>query len=63
MYVPLSKHWDAEFLVEAYRSFCNSMDEEVDYEGFINGFAWALMIFEEVFDFVTKKEKIPDLQA
>ncbi len=63
LYVPLSKHWDEEFLIEAYRSFCNSMEEEVDYEGFINGFAWALITFEEVFDSMMPKEKGSDFHA
>ena len=43
---PLPCFWSKENLVEAHDRFQKCMDKQVDCEGFINGFAWALTLFQ-----------------
>lgn len=43
---PLPCFWNKKNLIEAHERFQKCMDTQVDCEGFINGFAWALTLFQ-----------------
>lgn len=66
LYCPIPEPWDGEFLIKAYESFSDCMDMEigeVDYEGFVNGFAWALTSFDAAFEEARKETEEMDLKA
>lgn len=43
---PLPYLWNKSNLIETHDRFQKCMDTKVDCEGFINGFAWALTLFQ-----------------
>lgn len=43
---PLPCFWNKENLIEAHDRFQKCLNTQVDCEGFINGFAWALTLFQ-----------------
>lgn len=46
LFSPIPNYWNKQDLYEAYIRFQKCTNSQIDCEGFINGFAWALSILQ-----------------
>ena len=66
LYCSIPEPFDGEYIIKAYESFneCTDMEiGEVDYEGFVNGFAWALRAFDAAIQKAREQAEEADLKA
>ncbi len=58
LYLPFPEHgdWDGEFLNDIYKNFLELTGQDVGFEGFINGYVYAGLVYEMgIEDFLGKK--------
>lgn len=66
LYCPIPEPWDGDFIIHAYESFLKCMEmepNEIDYEGFVNGFTWALVSFDAAFEEAHREANEMNLKA